>query len=197
MPTRRCRTRTTTASAITESTSPWTMVEPVRSGGQPRTNGWGSSMSRACASKLSMADSPGNRSTTTAVSTSSSPVGRRSAWPSRQRQAHFRTLPHARTTARWTLLPVQAVLASVEGHQRERVRLTGEHLADCFQEANYELFRVRAFDGDLPGPVVGLHLNTGHSGELLHAGRRMVVLLETHSQWRPNRLPVRKRGRAC
>src|SRR5436309_952388 len=39
-----------------------------------------------CASKLSMADSPGNRSTTTAVSTSSWSVGKRSAWPSRQRQ---------------------------------------------------------------------------------------------------------------
>ena len=77
----RCRTRTTTASAITESTSPWTMVEPVRSGGQPRTNGWGSSTSRACASKLSMADSPGNRSTTTAVSTSSWPVGKRCGAP--------------------------------------------------------------------------------------------------------------------
>src|SRR5688572_9629252 len=79
MPTRRCRTRTPTASAITESTSPWTMVEPVRSGGQPRTNGWGSSMWRAYASRLSMADSPGNRSTTTAVSTSSWPVGKRPA----------------------------------------------------------------------------------------------------------------------
>src|SRR5688572_19733784 len=55
------------------------------------TNGWGSSTSRACASKLSMADSPGNRSTTTAVSTSSWPVGKRSAWPSRQRQGTF---PH-------------------------------------------------------------------------------------------------------
>ncbi len=41
--------------------------------------------------KLSMADSPGNRSTTTAVSTSSWPVGKRSAWPSRQRQGTF---PH-------------------------------------------------------------------------------------------------------
>ncbi|MDP9303877.1 MAG: class I SAM-dependent methyltransferase [Actinomycetota bacterium] len=48
-----------------------TMVEPVRSGGQPRTNGWGSSMSRACGWKLSMPDSPGSRSTTTATSTSS------------------------------------------------------------------------------------------------------------------------------
>jgi hypothetical protein len=38
-----------------------------------------------------MADSPGNRSTTTAVSTSSWPVGKRSAWPSRQRQGAF---PH-------------------------------------------------------------------------------------------------------
>jgi len=85
-------TRTTTASAITASTSPWTMVEPVRSGGQPRTNGWGSSTSRACASKLSTADSPGNRSTTTAVSTSSWPVDRRSAWPSRQRRETF---PHS------------------------------------------------------------------------------------------------------
>ena len=37
----RCRTRTTTASAITGWTSPWTTVEPVRSGRQPRTNGWG------------------------------------------------------------------------------------------------------------------------------------------------------------
>src|SRR5215203_546452 len=98
MPTRRCRTRTTTASAITESTSPWTMVEPVRCGGQPRTNGWGSSTSRACGWKLSMADSPANRSTTTAVSTSSWPVGKRSARPSRQRQgtAHCRSAPSPR-----------------------------------------------------------------------------------------------------
>src|SRR3954452_22223598 len=70
----RCPIRTTTASATTEWTSPWTTVEPVRSGGQPRTNGWGFSTSRACASKLSTADSPGSRSTTTAVSTSSWPV---------------------------------------------------------------------------------------------------------------------------
>ena len=72
-------------------TSPWTMVEPVRSGGRLRTNGWGSSMSRACGWKLSMADSPANRSTTTAPSTSSWPVARRPAWPSRQRQGTF---PH-------------------------------------------------------------------------------------------------------
>src|SRR5688572_26608759 len=42
-------------------------------------------LSRACASKLSTAGSPGKRSTTTAVSTYSWPVGKRSAWPSRQR----------------------------------------------------------------------------------------------------------------
>src|SRR5436190_3831231 len=91
MPTRRYRTRTTTASAITESTSPWTMAEPVRSGGQPRTNGSGSSTSRACGWKLSMADSPANRSPTTAPSTSSWPVARRAAWTSRQGQGAF---PH-------------------------------------------------------------------------------------------------------
>src|SRR5256885_1359910 len=53
------------------------MVEPVRSGGRPRTNGWDSSTSPACASKLSTADSPENHSTTTAVSTSSLPVAKR------------------------------------------------------------------------------------------------------------------------
>jgi Methyltransferase domain len=36
-----------------------------------QTNGWDSSMSRACDWKLSMPDSPGSRSTTTATSTSS------------------------------------------------------------------------------------------------------------------------------
>jgi SAM-dependent methyltransferase len=51
------------------------------SGGQPRTNGWGSSTSRACGWKLSTADSPANRSTTTAQSTSSWPDAKRSTWP--------------------------------------------------------------------------------------------------------------------
>src|SRR5918996_4991494 len=119
MPTRRCRTRTTTASAITESTSPWTMVEPVRSGGQPRTNGWGSSTSRACASKLSMADSPGNRSTTTAVSTSSWPVGKRSAWPSRQRQgdipAHWRTTARRRLTLGSVVAMSRVLVTGISG----------------------------------------------------------------------------------
>src|SRR5215216_3996615 len=94
MPTRRYRTRTATASAITELTSPWTMVEPVRSGGQPRMNGWGSSTSRACGWKLSMADSPANRSTTTAQSTSSWPAAKRSTSPSRQLRGTFPELPH-------------------------------------------------------------------------------------------------------
>src|SRR5436853_1981306 len=91
-PTRRCPTRTTTALAITAATSPWTMVEPVHSGGQPKTNGWGSSTSRACGWKLSTADSPANRSTTTAQSTSSWPDAKRSTGPSRQRQG---TIPHS------------------------------------------------------------------------------------------------------
>src|SRR5215207_4093745 len=134
MPTRRCRTRTTTASAITESTSPWTMVEPVRSGGQPRTNGWGSSTSRACASKLSMADSPGNRSTTTAVSTSSWPVGKRSARPSRQRQGRFphtgapqRTLPGrtSATEARFLARPLVPAIRRPDRCVREDDPLVG------------------------------------------------------------------------
>ena len=49
----------------------------VHSGGQPRTNGWGSSTSRACGWKLSTADSTANRSMTTAASTSSWPDAKR------------------------------------------------------------------------------------------------------------------------
>src|SRR3954451_15235317 len=41
--------------------SPWTNVEQVRSGGQPRTNGW-STRRGAAPLKLSTADSSGNRS---------------------------------------------------------------------------------------------------------------------------------------
>src|SRR2546421_689907 len=66
---------------------------PVRSGGQPRTNGWGSPTSGACAWKLSMADSPANRSTTTAASTSSWPAAKRSTWchdSARGHSAHWR-----------------------------------------------------------------------------------------------------------
>src|SRR4051794_3893328 len=78
MSTRGCRTRTTTASATTASTSRWTMGEPVRFGGRPRTNGSGSSTSQACGWKPSTAATPGSRSKTTAVSTSSWPAARRS-----------------------------------------------------------------------------------------------------------------------
>src|SRR5918997_2491152 len=166
MSTRGCRTRTTTASAITESTSPWTMVEPVRSGGQPRTNGWGSSTSRACASKLSMADSPGNRSTTTAASTSSWPVGKRSAWPSRQRQGTF---PHTAATRGTVHLipPASRTLVIFANRKNGRVALQRmdnvgivveslDAAISFFAELGLELEGRAMIEGDWSGRVTGL-----------------------------------------
>src|SRR5476651_1848761 len=105
------------------------MVERVRSGGQPRTNGWDSSTSRACGWKLSMADSPGNRSTTTAVSTSSWPVGKRAAWPSRQRQ---RTFPHTRAAESHRAYRQASSLFFVPVVAAERAERNGERGPVCF-----------------------------------------------------------------
>jgi hypothetical protein len=104
MPTRRCRTRATTASAITESTSPWTMVDRFALvGNQERMAGAsgrrgpasGSSLWRIC-----WRAAPGQQPRVRLRG----PSLNRSAWPSRQRkgtfQHHWRSRKHPSQRAR-------------------------------------------------------------------------------------------------
>ena len=71
--TSRCPTQLSTRSVTTESTSRSTTAVPAPCGGQPKTNGSVSLMSRGSSSRLSSAASTDSRWTTTAANTCSSP----------------------------------------------------------------------------------------------------------------------------
>src|SRR5215218_5327970 len=113
-----------------------------------------------------MADSPGKRSTTTAVSTSSWPVGKRSAWPSRQRRgdipAHWRNQRYGHLIPRASRTPV--IFANrkngrVALQRMNNVGIVVESLdaaISFFAELGLELEGRAMIEGDWSGRVTGL-----------------------------------------